>query len=144
MGDFNEDIYKGTFFDRLTKDDLNISEQILKTTGVKIPPTHDRGSKPICGMFVTGGVECKAVEVLKQGSGVGDHIFLLLDICTHSVFRDSSPSFFVPGRILRAGVHVYKSKYNKVLEQLVDRHRMFENLTDIMGIPDTALTEYDV
>ena len=45
--DFNEDIYKGKFSDRLVKDDLNMSEQILKTTGVNMPPTHDRGSKPI-------------------------------------------------------------------------------------------------
>ena len=48
-----------------------------------------------------------------------------------------------PGRILRASVHAYKSKYSKVLEQLVDRHIMFEKLTDIMGIPDAALDEYD-
>ena len=48
-----------------------------------------------------------------------------------------------PGRILRANVHAYKSKYNKVPEQIVDRHRMFEKLTDIMGIPDAALDEYD-
>jgi hypothetical protein len=49
-----------------------------------------------------------------------------------------------PGRILRADVHTYKFKYNKVLEQLVDRHRMFEKLTDIMGIPDIALDKYEV
>ena len=49
-----------------------------------------------------------------------------------------------PGRILRADAHTYKSKYIKVLEQLVDRHRMFEKLTEIMGIPDAALNEYEV
>ena len=48
-----------------------------------------------------------------------------------------------PGRIL-IDVHAYKSKYNKVLEQLVDRHRMFENLSDIMGIPDAALDKYEL
>ena len=48
-----------------------------------------------------------------------------------------------PGRIL-IDVHAYKSKYNKVLEQLVDRHRMFEKLTEIMRIPDAALDEYEV
>jgi hypothetical protein len=145
VGDFNEDIYEGKFSERLAKDDLNMSEQILKTTGVKIPPTHDRGSKAICGVFATAGVECKAAEVLKRGSGVGDHIVLLLDVCTHSVLGDLSPRVVpTPGRILRADVHAYKSKYNKVLEQLVDRHRMFEKLTDIMGIPDAALDEYEV
>ena len=72
VGDSNKDIYRGKLFERLAKDDLGITEQILKTTGVKIPPTHDRGSKAICGAFETAGVECKAAEVLKQGLGVGD------------------------------------------------------------------------
>ena len=95
----------------LAKDDLNMSEQILKTTGVKIPLTHDCGSKPIYGVFATTGVECKATEVLKQGAGVGDHLVLLLDICTHSVIGDSNPRVVsVHGRILRAHVHAYKSK----------------------------------
>jgi hypothetical protein len=44
-------------------------------------------------------------------------------------------------RILRAGVYAYKSKHNKVLEQLVNRHIMFKKLTDILGIPDIALKE---
>ena len=58
-GDFNEDVYRGKFSERLTKDDLSMTEQILKTTGVKIPPTHDRGSKAICGVFAAVGAECK-------------------------------------------------------------------------------------
>ena len=82
-------------------------------------------------MFATVGVECKAAEVLKQGSGVGDHIVHRLGICTHSVLGDSIQRVVSPPRrILRAGVHAYKSKYNTVLEHLVDRHRMFEKLTD--------------
>ena len=65
VGAFNEDTHKGKVSDRLTKDDLNMSQQILKTTGFKIPPTHDRGSKPVCDVFATTGVGCKAAEVLK-------------------------------------------------------------------------------
>ena len=88
------------------------------TTGVEIPLTHDLGPKPICGVFATAGVECKAAEVLKQGLGIGDHLVLLLDICTHSVIGDSNPRVVSPpGGILRADVHAYKSKYNSVLEQ---------------------------
>ena len=59
-GDFNEDVYRGKFSERLAKDDLNMTEQILKTTGVKTPPTHECGSKAICGIFATAGVGCKA------------------------------------------------------------------------------------
>ena len=53
-GDFNEDIYRGKFPERLAMDDLNMTEQILQTTGIKIPPTYDCGSKAIYG----GGCNC--------------------------------------------------------------------------------------
>ena len=67
--------------------------------------------------FATAGVECKAAEVLQQGSGVGDHLVFLPDICTHSILGDLIPrAVFPPERILRADVDAYKSKYNKVLE----------------------------
>ena len=39
-GDFSEDIYRGTFSKRLATDDLNMTDEIVKTTVVKIPPTH--------------------------------------------------------------------------------------------------------
>ena len=94
------------FFERLANDNLNWLEQILKTTGVKMPPTHDHGSKPICGVFTTAGVEYKAAEVLKRGSGVGYHLVILLAIFTHSVLGDSSLRIVsAPGRILRTDVH---------------------------------------
>ena len=73
-GDFNEDVYRGKFSTRLAEEDLNMTTQILKTAGSEIPPTHDRGSKAICGVFASAGVECKAAEVLKRGSGIEDHL----------------------------------------------------------------------
>ena len=74
-----------------------------------------------------------------------DHPDLLFDICTHSVIGDSNPRVVsAPGRILRSDVYAYTSKYNTVLEHLVDSHRIFEKLTEIMGIPDAALNEYEV
>ena len=78
-------------------------------------------------MFATAGVECKAAEVLKQGLGVGDHLVLLFDIYKRSNLGFLNPRVVSPpGRILRVDIRVYKAKYNKVLTQLVDRHRMFE------------------
>ena len=91
------------------------------------------------------GKKVKAAELLKQGSGVGDHLVLLLEIYTHSVLGHSNPKVIsAPGRILRADVHAYKSKYNKVLEFLFDRRRMFEQLTEIIGSTDAALNKYEV
>ena len=71
-GYFNEDIYRNKFCKRLAKDDLNMTEQILKTSGSKIPPTHYGDSNAICRAFEIAGVECKktGTEVLKRGSDV--------------------------------------------------------------------------
>ena len=53
-GDFNEDVYRGRFSKILAKDNLNMTEHILKITGVNIPPTCDRGSKAIIFLQLQG------------------------------------------------------------------------------------------
>jgi hypothetical protein len=83
--------------------------------------------------------------VLKQRLGIGDHLIFLLDLRARSILEELSLRVVPPpGRTLRADVHAYTSKYNTIPEQLVGRHRMFEKLTDIMGIPAVALGEYDI
>ena len=77
--DFNEDVYRRKFSERLIKDDLKMTETIQKTTGVNISPTHDRGSKAIYSVFLTAVVECKATEVFKQDLSVGVHLVFLLE-----------------------------------------------------------------
>ena len=59
-GDFNEDVYRCKFSERLAKDDLSMTEQILEITGITIPPKNDHGSKVICRVLSTAGVVCKA------------------------------------------------------------------------------------
>lgn len=69
---------------------------------------------------------------------------ILLDLDTRFLVGSSSPRTVPPpGRILRASVHAYKTRYNKIFEQLVDKHRMSEKLSVIMGLPVTATDEYD-
>ena len=48
-----------------------------------------------------------------------------------------------PRIILGLDVNAYTSTYIKVLEQLVERHRIFKTLIDIMGIHDVSLDEYE-
>ena len=96
-------------------------------------------------MYATAGVECKAAKVLLRGSGMGDHLVFLLDFCTKSVLGDRCPRVVpAPGRVLRCDVHAYKTKYVKVLEQLVARHSMYKKLVKIMSVPDVAVDEYDL
>ena len=49
----------------------------------------------------------------------------------------------MPGRTLRCDVHAYKTGYNKVLEQVITRHNMYEKLAEIMSTPDVAESEYE-
>ena len=67
----------------------------------------------------------------------------IIDIYYHFIWGDSNPRVVSSsGRILRSYAYAYKSKYNKVLQQLVDKHRIFEKLPDIMGIPDILVGRY--
>ena len=58
-GDFNDDVYKGKLAERLRKDNVNMDKLVFRTTGKQIPPTHNRGSKPVCAMYSTTGIFCK-------------------------------------------------------------------------------------
>ena len=54
--------------------------------------------------------------MLKCGAGIGDHLVILLDLETTSLIGNYSPRIVsVPGRVLRADVHTYKTRYNSVL-----------------------------
>ena len=131
--------------EQLADTDLNTMEQILKTTGIKIFPTHKHGSKAICRVFTAISVKCNVAEVLQRSSGIKEYLVLMLDICYRSILGGPNPRVVSPpGRFLRSSVYTYKSEYNKVLEQLVNTYRVFDKLTDIMGIPGVAVDEYDV
>ena len=43
----NDDIYRGKITEQLADADLNTTEQIIKTTDIRIPPFHDHGSLPL-------------------------------------------------------------------------------------------------
>ena len=98
----------------------------------------------MCGVYATAGVECTDAEILLRGSGIGDHLVFVLDFCTLSMLGDNCPRVVpAPGRTLRCDVHAYKTTYNKTLEQLINRHKMYKKLANIVKIPDTAVEEYD-
>ena len=106
VGDFNKDVCRGRPAERLAKEDINMDELVLRTTGMEIPGTHDRGSTALCAAFATKGVDCRAAEVLTRHAGVGDHLVILLDLDTRSLVGSTCPRIIPPpGRILRASVH---------------------------------------
>ena len=63
---FNQDVYTDQLAKRLTEPDLGMVEQVQKTSDTKIPQTHRRGVRPICGIFAIVGVKCVVGVVIEN------------------------------------------------------------------------------
>jgi hypothetical protein len=94
LDDFNKSIYTGRLATRLAADDLHFMELCRKHTGTPIPPTHQKGSAPIDGIFATLGITCVNVFILPQygGGGVGDHRCFIIDLTSESMIGTSFPN----------------------------------------------------
>ena len=137
-GQFNKNIYTGRLANRLACEDLRMSEQVLKTKGRKLPPTHVLGSRPIDAVFATSGVVCKNAFILQKYGGVGDHRCFILDFCTVSMLGSAFPRVVPPAaRKLHCNVERIRENYCKVLNELTDRHQMFRKLNEINRIADS-------
>ena len=72
FGNFNQNVYTGIVGKRLAGDDLLLTEQCLKTTGEKLPPTHVRGkTNAIDAYFATEGAKCMTAGILPKYGRVG-------------------------------------------------------------------------
>ena len=130
--DANEDLYTGTLAKELQGDGLQMTEQVLKSTGQRTPYSHHSGSKPILGTYATPGVVCIDSYVAPHGAGVGDHRLHLHDFCARSVLGIDYPKLSrAQGRKLRCKVERTVKNYNKVLKQLLLRHRAFDKLLSL-------------
>ena len=135
-GDFNENVYTDKLAQRLAEPDIGITEQVLKASGIKIPSTHERGSRPLCAIYATGQVESVAATVLKRYVGLGDHRVLMVDLKSSSITGDRHPRIVSPAaRMMNSGNKRHRDMYNKTLEELCDRHRMHGKLLRIHEIP---------
>jgi len=129
LGDFNENVYTGNIAKALTGDELRMTEMCKQATGRPLPPTHNRGTKPIDAIYGTPGIECTAVALLPNRVGVGDHRAFMIDLTSVSVLGDVLPRV-VPatGRLLNCASDRIKHNYIKVLNQLTNRHNIFKKL----------------
>ena len=91
MGDFNENVYTGPLSLILSGDDLWMMEVCQRTTGLLLPPMHDRGQSPIDAIFGTAGLVCTAATLLPPHIGVGDHRVFVVDITSESVLGNILP-----------------------------------------------------
>jgi hypothetical protein len=135
-GDFNENVYTDKLAKRLAEPDIEMTEQVLKASGAKIPPTHERGSRPLCALYATGKVESVTATVLKRYVGLGDHRVLIVDLKLSSITGDRHPRVVsLKARMMNSGNERHRDMHNKTLEELCDRHRMHGKLLHIHEIP---------
>ena len=85
-------MYRGRLAKRLSKEDINMDELVLRTTGKEIPGTYDRDLTALCAAFATKGVECKAAEVMTRHTGVGNYLIIMLDCDTKSLVGSTCPA----------------------------------------------------
>jgi hypothetical protein len=132
LGDFNKNVYTGRLAARLSADDLNFVELCRKHTGIRIPPTHCRGSAPIDGIFATPGITCVNAFILPQYGGVGDHRCFIIDLTSESLIGTSFPNIV---RCSARKLHCFSSRmvnlYCAELTSVCDRHNMF-NCMDLL------------
>ncbi len=127
--DVNENIYNGPLAKALQGNGLRMEEQTLCLTGKDVPHSHCTGKVAIVGMYATPGIICTKSYLSPHDAGVGNHLFQLNDFDAHTVLGPDYPKPVHPqGRALRCGVECTVKQYNKVLTQLLIRHRLFEKL----------------
>ena len=132
MGDFNQDIYRGSLGKHLRSDDIGMTEQFKKLFDEDAPFSHATGQTPICGVFATCGIECVAAFISQHGSGVGDHRLNVFDFSAESLLGLLAPATVKPaGRNLQCCIERSRINYTRVLMQLTTRHRMFKKVNHI-------------
>ena len=132
MGDFNENVYTGMYAERLSRPDLNMTEQCLKTTKRHLPATFIRGTQPIDAIYATAGVVCVNACLLPNKIELGDHRGFLLDFTSASVIGENFPNVMpASARKLHCESERLIANYNRVLDQLCDRNNMYRRITAI-------------
>ena len=72
-------------------------------------------------------------------AGLGDHRYCIYDLDAASILGAQFPTIHKPAsRLLRMDVERNVCRFNKVMEQLVDQHRMFHKLSKINALAASA------
>ena len=96
MGDFNQHIHEGKLQEVFTADDIGLEEQFRKLYKEDAPFSHISGSTPICGVFATSGIKCKAALISSHKAGVGDHRLCVFDFSEESILGLDIPALCKP------------------------------------------------
>ena len=90
------------------------------------PPTHQRGSRPIDGVFLSSVLPSSPSGYLPFGSAVGDHRPIWLDLDVRTLFRSGTPDSSHPlvARRLQCSDPRVVARYNQVLNDHYAQHNI--------------------
>ena len=102
-----------------------------------------RGTHSLCRVFAPIGIGGMAAVVLEQHVGIGNHRVLMLGFKLSFIIGDELPRIVAPAtRILNSPNERIKNNYNRVLEELYDRHEILKKL--LQKCPRTFSFKYDL
>ena len=97
------------------------------------PNTFADGTKPIDGVWASYSFEIGGFKILPFGESVGDHSTMIIDISSRSLIGASEHRIVRPAcRRLNCKMSSL-GQYNKLLEKLMDIHKMEEWLDAIIN-----------
>ncbi len=128
--DHNEHVYDNVLSKALSnREDLNLSEVILKHTGSRTSATFFWGSKPIDGLWASSNLDISNACVMPFGYGVGYHRAFILNISLESLVGESPVKIVRPaGCWLNSCLPGCSNEYVRSLETNIIHHRLLEYL----------------
>ena len=107
-----------------------MKEQCLAVNGVPIPPTHDRGSRPIDAVLAPPGITCVNAMILLKYGGVGDHRCFIVDFTSDSVLGRVFPRVVKPSSRKLHCIDRLVRNYNNKLDKLCNEHRLYSKMAE--------------
>jgi hypothetical protein len=127
--DVNKNVNTSPLAKALQGNRLRMEEQTLCLAGKEALHSHCTGKMAIVGTYTTPELICTNSCLSPHGAGVGNHRFQLHNFDAHTVLGTDYPKTVYPHRrALHCGVEQTVKQYNKVLRQLLIRHRSFDKL----------------
>ena len=135
-GNFSKNAYNGRFAARLQQADIMMTKQCRVATGRGLPVTFVTGSRMIDAVYATTGIEFTNAALLPKYGGIGDHLCFILDFCSASVIGGVHPNV-IPRTPQKLNCYCIRMRtsYNKTLNELADRHQMFQRIDQLIKLP---------
>jgi hypothetical protein len=116
---------------------------ITSKHGTRGPGTFSRGSNPIDKIFCSSSIEVKAAGYLVHGTATGDHRPIWIDITkTSALGTNMSKVPTYNARHLKYQDPRVVAKYNKVLEDFLTKHGVYNRIYNLFHTFQSPLTSF--